>query len=1111
MKLKQLIIDNIASIEHAEINFDAAPLAGERLFLITGETGSGKSTVIDCLCLALYGNTPRLSDAKGAEYTNSRLDGSKDDIIQTNNVRQLLRRGAVSASIRLTFDDRQGIPYIATWGVHRARNKVDGAIQPVERTLMTEDGINPPVNLTKTKEITNHVTQLIGLDIDQFFRTVVLAQGKFAEFLNSGENEKSNLLKKMTGTEIFTDIGAKIYEVFLEKENIRNNLREHIQGITLLDDDEKSQINEQMAAHTLEQETMFAQSELAKKMTQWLDDKAQNERELTDKRKDLTEKETLKQEEEYMKEQQLVDDWEATVSARRELRDREQAQHQIQLLQNGKPSLQDKFDQLCAALRATVANLNTQRDQLHDLERFLEHEAPNREMYKGIKSIKALLKRLQDEQKNVGAFTLALHQELERKPITEENVHTSLEAQQRQENEIKQLEAQYEAMNVRGINDKKDALSDARQTLNLLKSSNDAVEQSAKALSSQEEPLAIERQTLEKAQAAHDDKLTIMEQARVAVERENDMKNLLEQVHKSLHKGDTCPICGNIIDQLQDNAGDHVLEGLREQLKRAEDDLKKNETDIAASGKTIKQLEQQMLQTKADLNQKAAAREGQMEAAMQQLERCGKHADLLTDNTRIDALIATIEQEAALLSSSLQQAEALNSRISDERKKLATLTEEHNQAVITHNKVLDSIRHQQEAITRSSEHVESLTRELNAQFTIEDWQDRAANEVEFITGLERKSIEYQNRETQAQQLKESISKTEVLIPAMQDNKRNIVGFTDNGTSCDQVPDKLDERWRQFENKCINWNNQLDNERNKAQNAQKTLDEFLNEHPNIGLERITALRQYQQGEIDIIKNSHKRLTDSITHLQGEISSLAKRQQEILGNKPDCPEVDRDKLDQIYQSSQARYKELTTLIAELKARLNTDEANKKTLGEKMAELEKAELEFNQWAEFNNMLGDSTGNKFSRIAQSYILGELLNSANGYLRQFNNRYELEANPGTLVILVRDLLQGDLTSVNTLSGGESFMVSLALALALSSATGKLFSVDTLFIDEGFGSLSPNYLDNVMETLNRLYDIGGKRVGIISHVEMLKERVTTQVQVYRDPKDNTVSRIQVVS
>ena len=75
--------------------------------------------------------------------------------------------------------------------------------------------------------------------------------------------------------------------------------------------------------------------------------------------------------------------------------------------------------------------------------------------------------------------------------------------------------------------------------------------------------------------------------------------------------------------------------------------------------------------------------------------------------------------------------------------------------------------------------------------------------------------------------------------------------------------------------------------------------------------------------------------------------------------------------------------------------------------------------------------------------------------------------------------------------------------------SGKMFSVDTIFIDEGFGSLSPVYLDNVMETLNRLYDMGGRRVGIISHVEMLKERVATQIKVFRSPDNNTVSMVEV--
>ena len=246
------------------------------------------------------------------------------------------------------------------------------------------------------------------------------------------------------------------------------------------------------------------------------------------------------------------------------------------------------------------------------------------------------------------------------------------------------------------------------------------------------------------------------------------------------------------------------------------------------------------------------------------------------------------------------------------------------------------------------------------------------------------------------------------------------------------------------------------------------------------------------------------------MEGEIAGLDKRHQEIVANKPAFDEENREKLDKIIQTSQNHYQMLTEHIAELKALLKADEERQKEVGEKKEAMERAKAEFERWDELSSDLGDDKGKTFLAIAQSYLLGEMLNNANGYLRQFNNRYELEAKPGTLTILARDQLQGDLTSVNTLSGGESFMVSLALALALASTSGRIFSVDTLFIDEGFGSLSGDYLEKVMETLNRLYEIGGRRVGIISHVEALKGSVTTHIQVEPDQGNTTASRVTVV-
>ena len=143
MKLQKLTINNIASIEHAVIDFGSSPLADERLFLITGETGSGKSTIIDCLCLALYGGTPRLKGANAR--SNTSYDSARDEGISIIDPRQLMRRGSVKADVELTFEN-DGIPYIATWEVHRAHNKIDGKMSNATRTLRTAEGVTPAID-----------------------------------------------------------------------------------------------------------------------------------------------------------------------------------------------------------------------------------------------------------------------------------------------------------------------------------------------------------------------------------------------------------------------------------------------------------------------------------------------------------------------------------------------------------------------------------------------------------------------------------------------------------------------------------------------------------------------------------------------------------------------------------------------------------------------------------------------------------------------------------------------------------------------------------------------------------------------------------------------------
>ena len=166
-------------------------------------------------------------------------------------------------------------------------------------------------------------------------------------------------------------------------------------------------------------------------------------------------------------------------------------------------------------------------------------------------------------------------------------------------------------------------------------------------------------------------------------------------------------------------------------------------------------------------------------------------------------------------------------------------------------------------------------------------------------------------------------------------------------------------------------------------------------------------------------------------------------------------------------------------------------------------------------NSLFGQGGGTLFKKIAQSHLLGVLLENANYYLSQFTDRYELtcDENNEQLSILVLDHYnKNQVRSATVLSGGETFMISLALSLSLSSLNAQGMNVNILFIDEGFGTLDEKSLDSVMSTLEKLQDIAGqshRRVGIISHREELMERIP--VKIYVEKKGEGRSQVVVKS
>ena len=291
--------------------------------------------------------------------------------------------------------------------------------------------------------------------------------------------------------------------------------------------------------------------------------------------------------------------------------------------------------------------------------------------------------------------------------------------------------------------------------------------------------------------------------------------------------------------------------------------------------------------------------------------------------------------------------------------------------------------------------------------------------------------------------------------------------------------------------------------------EENLQQFYSQHPAIQEERLIEFRGY--ANIEDLRQTCRERREALARAQGAVETCTEAYNRHHGSEhPPFEESDtveslRQALDMGLKTLEDISKKITTLENQLKHDAAERERQKELL-KKVAQLDATAQ---KWNTLNESFGGSDGMRFRLIAQSYLLENLLRSANLYLHDLDKRYKLECIPGTLTISLRDQYQPDMVSpVDTLSGGESFIVSLALALALASMNRQGLSIDTLFIDEGFGTLSENELNTVMTLLERLQAQKGKRVGVISHVRELRDRIPVHVEVRR--LDPTRSGIRVI-
>jgi len=952
MKLQKLIIHNIASIEDATIDFGAQPLADSEVFLITGKTGAGKSTILDAICLALYANTPRLDSTKMQGDTQ---DGEKQ--VKIDDPRQLMRRNTGEAFVTLTFLGSNGMSYEATWSVERARRKPTGNMKKREWTLRNLDA---DVTLTTAREIQAEIQAAIGLDFRQFCRTTLLAQGEFTRFLNSKDDEKAEILEKITGVDIYTKIGAKVYELTNQKKRAWEDAQQLVSNMHTLTEDEISQTKTEMAALEMEYREVKARYDQDKQKSDWLRTSAalaEKVRKATEESRQAT---AITASETFRNDELLVMRWQTTIDARSWLTAKNNAVRNTAERKQEIVQLQATVDREHATLTETLRP--TFEKSCREAE-----------------AAKVLLDRQQSVLKSQEETVAALN--------------------------MPQLRRQHE---------------EARDMLQNIKTANELVTSLAEAKEKAElvrQALAVLLASIESNQRKLEEYVPKMLEAesRMKLSKEvlDKQKDTIDKFAKAMRQklnvGDKCPVCGQLIaDELpHEDELTALVDGLTASFKESEKDY----NNIVAERHRLA----------AEIN-----------AARRTYERD-------KDSLEKDKTVATLSQRL----SSACRACGIETSDADVRLVLKDLKDKTSVALV---KLDGTIRDG-----------EQKEKEVGEQRAI---LDKMRNDWDV-----KKAIAEKNRQA-ADACMHRIAVAKELVGAKQkDIQQLAVTIATN---------------------------------------QRLVDDFLARHRDLTEEVLSTLDGYSSQAIarkhEVIDQARRNELTHRTLLQAAV----RQQEEHQQNRPELGEDDT--LECLGSRMADGDRQLTAVNirkGELSQKLKTDAANRQQLGTLKAEADSRKEEYLKWGRMNQLIGDANGSKFRKIAQSYVLTSLIHSANGYMKTLTDRYTLRVTPGTFVILLEDAYQGYVCrAASTISGGESFLVSLSLALALSDI-GQRLSVDMLFIDEGFGTLSGEPLQNAVNTLRSLHSKSGRHVGIISHVEELQDRIPVQIQVIQQGNNSS--------
>ena len=996
------------------------------LFVISGKTGMGKTSILDAITLALYGATPR----QGVIY-----NGNDGNAVMTSD------KGTCFA--RVTYRCRKGT-YVSEWNQRRARDKADGNLQNAQGKIWRIENPQNPIftgNTGRNSELARANAEIIQLDYSQFCRSIMLAQGEFSKFLTSEEKERADILEKLNGTEKYRRIGKKVGDHRREAKAAKDTSQAAFDALN----------NTMPKAEDIEKDEAL------------LAEVADKEKALTDKKKDLEARiawrnsmneSTRSLESAETELAKANKDKSEFAGNEKRLADAEKAREcatlhtELQGFRKHEADDKAKLENFQKQLPQVASDLKTAGDN----KAIAEKEKTATEQF--IAENEALWNEIRKLDQDVKNATSVKAEAENRKATAAQSLSEAEAELKKAQDAIKSLEPQVESLAQTQEANAKDAelagiIPQSKTLVASIRGFDKKIADEEKAKKAFADDLKKAEEGLNDANAL---KQELLEQQNELFR--NDVLALANVIQNHLEEGKACPVCGSTEHPACGHSNGTVAD----------------ESSVTSTAEKIRELNTKL--------QDADAKLGQYENAKSRALTAGNATN--------------------------ENIESLNSQKNEASEKVAELWKPWAEFDLTNaDSTLADLKLRLQQFTANKTKFDKLSNDLaiarnNVELygkKVQHEQDHLEKETATLDDVSRKLDELRSSRN------EKFGDKDVEAVAKE--------ATASKTAAANKYDATDKAFRNIENRHNELNTQiaaLKGSLEKTAGDIKTASEkFVNAIAAKGFADEAAFQAalLQEAEFTKLQNEKKRIDGAIATATGKKQAATEALEKLKAERSD-----ETPLQALTDGKAAIEKELGELqgssgAARARVKAYTENVAQLQILQKDLDAKKAEL--SRWEAMGEWFGVMDGSDFATFVQGLTFKSLLKLANKHLAIVKDRFRLVAE-GNLGFKVADSEFGNDRRISNRSGGEKFLVSLSLALGIADFASRNVRVESLFMDEGFGTLDDDTLEDVMYCL-RCQQREGKMLGIITHVESVVNSISQKIDVEHIPGQNGHSKI----